>query len=430
MGMAKRMYEEIMERDYGFADWNICVSHVTDEALLQSLKGKKSTGSCSFCDDANSEENQVIEAEVFMETFMKTFKYFCANAEIYGIWITELGGYLDSTIDTESAVWRLAENAFDEQHQVEILEAISEVIGTDKEWCDYYYSDDSEEFSLAWEQFSTKVKHGFRFFMNSNSSDGEDDFVTVGFLKQISYYASAELNMVKVLETGTSFYRGRLYGKDIPENTHKALGPPPSSLASANRMSPEGISLFYASSNPQTAISEIAAHGIDQNAVVGEFRNLREISVLDLTAIPKVPSPFNNELREQARMVQFLAYFVAKVTQPVLPDDKYHIEYVPTQVITEYFRKNFSSEIDGIVFPSSHDSESNYVFFYGPEYFSTKGIVNDKNTDRKSSNRGQKIQPIFELIPENTEIYTVERKYSGVLKKSDQNIIGGIFLDS
>jgi hypothetical protein len=41
-------------------------------------------------------------------------------------------------------------------------------------------------------------------------------------------------------------------------------------------MSPAGVSLFYASEDEQTAIHEIAGHGVKPHAVVGRFRNTRD----------------------------------------------------------------------------------------------------------------------------------------------------------
>jgi RES domain len=45
------------------------------------------------------------------------------------------------------------------------------------------------------------------------------------------------------------------------------------------------------------------------------------------------------------------------LSAPITRDSHTHIEYVPTQVVTEYFRFTFAEEqglpIDGIVYPSS-----------------------------------------------------------------------------
>ena len=41
------------------------------------------------------------------------------------------------------------------------------------------------------------------------------------------------------------------------------------------------------------------------------------------------------------------------------------IEYIPTQIVTEYIRFNPTLDVDGIVYPSSKDSSlKNIVLFY------------------------------------------------------------------
>ncbi|WP_315264419.1 RES family NAD+ phosphorylase, partial [Tannerella forsythia] len=49
-------------------------------------------------------------------------------------------------------------------------------------------------------------------------------------------------------------------------------------------------------------------------------------------------------------------------------DNKIHIEYVPTQIMTEYFRYVFTEisdiKIDGILYPSSQNGGNCYVLFF------------------------------------------------------------------
>jgi RES domain len=48
---------------------------------------------------------------------------------------------------------------------------------------------------------------------------------------------------------------------------------------------------------------------------------------------------------------------VKSITAPVVHDGQEHIEYVPTQVLTEFFRQHVTaldgSALDGIVYPSA-----------------------------------------------------------------------------
>ena len=66
--------------------------------------------------------------------------------------------------------------------------------------------------------------------------------------------------------------------------------------------------------------------------------------------------------------------FVRDFVQAVEKDGREHIEYVPTQVVTEYFRRVFrdtdGEPIRGIIYPSSrHEGGKSYVLFFVSENF-------------------------------------------------------------
>ena len=82
----------------------------------------------------------------------------------------------------------------------------------------------------------------------------------------------------------------------------------------------------------------------------------RPLQVLDLSELPRVPSIFAVSREERGGLL-FLCEFVKSITAPVVHDGHEHIEYVPTQVLTEYFRQQVTaldgSALDGIVYPSA-----------------------------------------------------------------------------
>ena len=138
-------------------------------------------------------------------------------------------------------------------------------------------------------------------------------------------------------------------------------------------MSPAGVALFYASADPQTAIAEIAGHGVEPLAVVGKFTNTRELLILDLTATPSQISPFCIDLRQPARMARFLSSFIHSITAPVIPDGRQHVEYAPTQLLTEYLRWVPQPRLDGIALLSAQTRERTYVLFFDRSDCSTVG---------------------------------------------------------
>lgn len=51
------------------------------------------------------------------------------------------------------------------------------------------------------------------------------------------------------------------------------------------------------------------------------------------------------------------------LAQPIVLDGREHIDYVPTQVITEYLRFHPVLDLDGIRFRSAQNAGVNYVLF-------------------------------------------------------------------
>ena len=54
-------------------------------------------------------------------------------------------------------------------------------------------------------------------------------------------------------------------------------------------------------------------------------------------------------------------------------DGREHIDYVPTQVFTEYFRYAFPGRVDGLMFPSAQGPGNNVAVFFGPSFCADKG---------------------------------------------------------
>ena len=126
-------------------------------------------------------------------------------------------------------------------------------------------------------------------------------------------------------------------------------------------MSPAGISMFYASFDKKTLMRECVGDG-SSVMIVGKFKTKKSLRVIDLTMIPT--TSFWMERWQENR---FLHQFDEEVTKPVNPEDKNHLQYIPTQVITEYFRYMFRDAkglpIDGLIYGSSKTKERNIVLF-------------------------------------------------------------------
>src|SRR5689334_1893552 len=82
----------------------------------------------------------------------------------------------------------------------------------------------------------------------------------------------------------------------------------------------------------------------------------RPLLLLNLCAIRRTPSYWFSPRYERDRVL-FLKAFAESISQPVMHDGREHIDYVPSQIVTEYFRHVYRTDegrqLDGIIFPSA-----------------------------------------------------------------------------
>ena len=133
-------------------------------------------------------------------------------------------------------------------------------------------------------------------------------------------------------------------------------------------MSACGISSFYASDDIETSLKEIQKENSDNKefVAVGQFKNLRDLKCLDLTAINeiKLPSIFDLEKYDEREAIFFLKGLNKELTRPI--KDLQPIEYVTTQIFAEYFK--LVQKLDGIKYNSSKNKNGTcYVLFFNNE---------------------------------------------------------------
>jgi RES domain-containing protein len=213
-------------------------------------------------------------------------------------------------------------------------------------------SHDHELLRYSWEQFAAEVKYKSRFHFNRPSSRESGDTLSVREMLPYLGQLMKRHRMVQVLSSGTDVYRVR---DGAHPHDASQLGPPPGRLVPAGRMNPVGIPYFYLSFDEDAALAEArpAAGGV---ATVSRWRIARDLHVLDLTKSVKGASIFSGRWGEHDLAV-FMYDFVDEVSQPIERGGAEHIEYLPTQVVSEFFAQSFTfgkeQALDGIIFPSS-----------------------------------------------------------------------------
>jgi hypothetical protein len=78
--------------------------------------------------------------------------------------------------------------------------------------------------------------------------------------------------------------------------------------------------------------------------------------VLDLSRFPAIPE-FYQIPRYDRDPIVFLNHFVEEIRNPVKHDGHEHIDYVPTQILTEYLQRSYRAldncPLDGIIYKSA-----------------------------------------------------------------------------
>lgn len=237
----------------------------------------------------------------------------------------------------------------------------------DEPWCDFDVGALDLDHALwsSWEFFCQTVKHKRRFFFHASGRDDQDSFTPASLLSNIAQSSEA-LGLVVELPTGLGLWRAR---PDIPKGQRvQALdfGPPPVQFAlQSNRMNPVGIPMLYLASSPTTALKETRTG----QAKVGLWRTVRPVRILDLRHLPPVPGIFSDAERAPALTLSFLHDFANEIMKPVARNNLVHIDYLPSQVITEFMRDYAfaAGALDGVAYGSTvHSRGWNVALFLGP----------------------------------------------------------------
>lgn len=339
-------------------DKYVCGQCFDDEFIKDFITENALRKKCSYC---GNESEEMIAADIsevaeFIEDALRS-EY--SDAVDCLPWESAEGGWQGTTYHTYEL--------FDEiELWIENEELVSDLIQLlpTIDWCDFdpFQLSEDKELRFDWERFSDIVKHKMRhvFFRleKKDSEFGEYRGEPYEILYKIGELVK-ELGLCKVVGPGESFFRARLHSSQRFLSVAD-LGPPPKESALyPNRFSPVGIPMFYGASDEETATAEVydCPNKPKRIVSVGRFENLRDLRLLDFTNLPAYPSIFNGQTQRDRGPLRFLHHFVWDTTKGITKDGREHIEYVPTQVITEFFRHILTdgdgNNFDGLLYPSA-----------------------------------------------------------------------------
>lgn len=392
MGRAKDM---MMDRDFGIMhtfdkDKYVCIKHFDDPYLNEYIQENAHEGTCSYC---GAMHTKVLDMKSFMQYINERLSqrlcplddanlplassfYDDEEEEIPGF--SRAGAFIlpnqaEQYDDVQDVMYNYGLYTSNEQLNEDIESCFNEGFYTQ---ADVFSEDKDKELSYAWDYFSKMVKNKKRytFFQDPHflrQEEWKDDVLTE--INQI-----CENILVSQLPKGTFIYRGRPNETGVPRTSFEELTAPPSKFAKENRMSATGISMFYGALDDNTPIQEIRNYAPDVVIDLGKFELQRDLVVIDLFKIPKHLSFW---MPQHFREYKFLKQFHLEITRPI--DKNPSIEYVPTQIFTEYIRFMNNNHIDGIIYRSSLTGERNVVLFYDNEtsanVLQLKKVINVKS---------------------------------------------------
>ncbi|OAI20063.1 hypothetical protein A1507_23035 [Methylomonas koyamae] len=356
-----------------FAEKYICNHCVNNDDIKTFILDSGDEAECSYCGrKATPVRTRTVTFDEFIEFFVEHID-------------NQYGDPLDDLVNQEDAksfgiVELLQDYDIDLTDNQILFDDVCEELN-DKRWCEnpYYMCELSEALSYGWSEFVNVVKHKSRYaFFRRKNAYYYDPIPPSQFLEELSKII-IRTELYTTIKKGNFFRRTRIHNKAEKLTKASELGTPEIKYAKySNRMSPAGIPMFYGAFDIGTAIKETfdAENDFGRIATVAKFKLLKDITLIDFSKALTYPGFFQDRGYSDQE-VAFINDFVSDITKPIEKDGYEHIEYVPTQIVTEHFRYNHEDEnsgrISGLIYPSSRNKGKNsVVIFCENEHFCDK----------------------------------------------------------
>ncbi len=263
--------------------------------------------------------------------------------------------------------------------------------------------EDLNDFENRWAGFINSIQHEKRFFNKLALSFCNDLFDTIIVYDELLPSLIVDLPITQAL------YRARVaYSvKDIEtigEDPVRQLGAVPAQLATSQRMTPAGVSAFYAAFDRNTCISELRPI-VGDSVISGEFRPIKALKLLDLDALKDIQIDddiFSDRWKTLSHAYTFFPELVFKLTRPS-SRHKQH-DYLATQIIFEYLSTEFGSQIDGIIYPSIQTNGDSYSVALFPE----RSIANNETISLENTDPFQENSAALFFVPESIRFHKVK----------------------
>ena len=216
---------------------------------------------------------------------------------------------------------------------------------------------DDQNFRDIWEEYSNEIRSHSRFFSAYAEEMLNNIFGDLSALR--TWGDKPVIREIGIDDSERFVWRARraestIELAEILKSPTREIGPPPSRLAKAGRMNPEGIPVFYGALEEDTCVAEVRAL-VGSHVVLAKFEFLRAMRLLDFGSLAKVydnSSYFDPECAERRGRAAFFRWLVKEISRPVMPQDE-AFEYIATQALSEYLANKAIPRLDGIIFYST-----------------------------------------------------------------------------
>ncbi len=357
MSLTKRWLEERDERGWDSLGKDICPDCLEDPALKALAEENLDADVCSYC--GRSGDAIACDTDVIMTRIGDGFRAEYTDPANVLFYDSREGGYQGDVYDTDDLIWKLDGPIGDDGFVEDVVNAFGATAWTDRE---PMIVPRDQSLMFSWNKFAELVKYESRYLFLKRAGDeypGPHDVGPGEMLDAIGELVN-QGGLIRELAAGNNIYRARPGSPgEFPENAQE-LGTAPRRNAFSNRMSPAGIALFYGALDAETAARESwtgPAPGNEQ-VTVGRFTNSEPLVVIDLAGLPDVPTLFE-EANHMRATLKFLHAFSTRISEPVRTAPRSEnevIEYVPSQIVSEYFRAAYEGEgapLAGILYRSA-----------------------------------------------------------------------------
>lgn len=337
----------------------ICKDCVNDDGLKEYIEETGISGKCNLC-NTDKKSIQIKELLDYIKTCIESE---CASPE-------QLKA---NNVDLPSIPLIKTEDLVGDILKKENTDLRKEVIKKLK-YDAFYFTGrmflKNNKYVRLWEKFKEETINKRRFTHLLEDCKSGSELSMDKICEILNSY-----KMIIPIEKDCRFYRGRgkKWGEqavDVVFDNVSDICPPPLEKTTEGRMNPKGISMFYCADSLEIVRNELEIYDM-KTITIAIFKNLKKMLILDLTRIRAI-SLFSKD----RKYIQFLVAFSEDISKPKNINNNLQLEYIPTQVVTEYFK--YYLNISGIKYKSAvNKSGNNYVFFCNRENF--KGVDGAKD---------------------------------------------------